>query len=99
MHWAKNCSLKGVLQFFLVFAIRAKQRGEADARPTVVTILIIAFCACMWGAAFPLMFVLRSDDQAYDLDKRFIRKIVSEITLASLGNITTATAAFGVVAL
>ncbi|PKX88666.1 uncharacterized protein P174DRAFT_516307 [Aspergillus novofumigatus IBT 16806] len=79
------------LEFFLAFSSFTK---PAPAR----FIIILAFTTIMWGAAFPLMFVMRSDRDTYkviNLDKRVLLSIGTGVA-SILQNITIACGCLGV---
>ncbi|RHZ46499.1 uncharacterized protein CDV56_104042 [Aspergillus thermomutatus] len=72
-----------------------------NARPREMFIVILAFTTLMWGAAFPLMFVMRSNHGTYEIinpDKRVVLSIGTGI-VSALQNITIACACLGVSAL
>jgi hypothetical protein len=90
-----------VLEFFLAFSSITKPVSPTNARPPARFIIILAFTTMMWGAAFPLMFVTRSNRDTYkviNLDKRVVLSIGTGIA-GVLQNITIACGCLGVSAL
>ncbi|KAF4214782.1 hypothetical protein CNMCM8980_000060 [Aspergillus fumigatiaffinis] len=90
-----------VLEFFLAFSSITKPVSPTNARPPARFIIILAFTTMMWGAAFPLMFVTRSNRDTYkviNLDKRVVISIGTGIA-SVLQNITIACGCLGVSAL
>ncbi|KAF7131072.1 hypothetical protein CNMCM5793_004059 [Aspergillus hiratsukae] len=63
------------LEFYLAFGSITKPVSPTNARPPAWFIVILAFTTMMWAAAFPLMFVMRSNRDTYEvvnLDKRVV---------------------------
>ncbi|KAF7171423.1 hypothetical protein CNMCM6106_005800 [Aspergillus hiratsukae] len=90
------------LEFFLAFGSITKPVSPTNARPPAWFIVILAFTTMMWAAAFPLMFVMRSNRDMYEvvnLDKRVVVISTGTGVVSVLQNITIACGCMGVSAL
>ncbi|KAH1353325.1 hypothetical protein KXX63_002223 [Aspergillus fumigatus] len=86
------------LEFFLALSSITKPVSPTKTRSPARFIIILAFTTMMWGAAFPLMFVTRSNRETYkviNLDKRVLVSFGTGV-VGILQNITIACACLGV---
>jgi hypothetical protein len=99
--------IKASLHFFLPFCGFAKPISVTNPRPPRWFIGILAFSTCSWLAALVVMFVMRSNENAYviaDLSKRGIGKLFgigNSITggvVDMLENLTVACGCIGICA-
>ncbi|OJJ01632.1 hypothetical protein ASPVEDRAFT_52545 [Aspergillus versicolor CBS 583.65] len=86
------------LQFILIFFGSSKPASETDPRPPQRATAALVVSTLIWAAAFPVMFVFASDDEAFqvlDLKKRGVLDLGLSV-VSGLENITLACGAFGV---
>ncbi|KAL4870708.1 hypothetical protein BDV12DRAFT_195184 [Aspergillus spectabilis] len=94
--------------FFIYFPIAQKTLDTTRPRPPVLYLLIQPLWFCLWGAAGPLMFIYRFQDQdnnkntyrssSYELDKRQVT-IPVVVVVGDVQKMATACGAFGVICL
>ncbi|GFF92329.1 conserved hypothetical protein [Aspergillus lentulus] len=85
-------------EFFLAFSSITKPVSPTNAKPLARFFVILIFTTMMWEAAFPLMFVMRSNrdtSKVITFDKRVLLSVGTGAAIA-LQDITLSCACLGV---